>query len=75
MNRSTEDLIFLTNTEEERRVRIGVQLPRAKKEEVRALLSEFLHLFIGAEQPVPQTVLNEHKIDLKESLKPKAHKF
>lgn len=69
------DLEFRVQDEGSRTVKVGRELPAAEVTKYAALFTEFGHLFIGKKQTLPQTILNEHKIELKAGAKPKVHKL
>lgn len=48
MDKEVEDLVFYINIGEKRRVQIGRYLVSDQKEFIRALLTEFVYLFIGS---------------------------
>lgn len=59
------DLEFMVQEGESRTVKVGKQLEASKVIKYASLFTEFGHLFIEGKQILPQTVLNEHKIELK----------
>lgn len=60
---------------EPRVVKVGKQLTMEEKQEYATLFTEFGHVFIGDSQELPQIILNEHKIELRETARPKVHKL
>lgn len=72
---AVKDLEFTLIDGDTRTVKIGAQLAPAEEMEYAKLFTEFGHLFIGAQQELPQTTSNEHKIELKDGAKPKVHKL
>lgn len=72
---SVKDLEFSLMDGDTRTVKIGTTLSPVEELEYAKLFTECGHLFIGAQQELPQTVVNEHKIELQEGAKPKVHKL